>query len=85
MLENAMYAAHARPLIRGLIGQGVGIMRFAYIEQIKIGLFFGKFQLLHHSPHIVVFFHQFVSIEPGIQNRFRIQHGKGDHGVGTIT
>jgi hypothetical protein len=74
MLEHAVHAADARPLIFRLIRQRIRIMRLAHIEQVERRLIFRKTHLAHHGPHIVVLRHQSVAVETAVQHGGRIEH-----------
>ena len=81
VLEYAVHAADARPLLGRLAGQRVGVVRFADVEQVEGRAVLGKAHLAQHGAHVVMGRHEAVAVEAVIQDGVRVEHGEGNHGV----
>ncbi len=84
VLEDAVNAGDARPVFRRFIGQRVGVVGLADVEQVKRGPVPGEAHFLDHRAHVVVPLHEAISIEAVVEDGARIEHGQRNHGVGAV-
>ena len=82
VLEHAVHAADARPLVRGFVGQRVGVVRLADVQQVERRLLLGEPSSRHHGAHVVVLAPSGGSCRSRVQHGARIQHRQRDHARG---